>query len=312
MKPFLVLAALSIATLGLIPISPGGYPVTTSMIAAADAEKDCTPEAGVPQHLQDISVTIRASSSEGSGVAFVRGDQTFVWTAAHVIDDLRSTRQVVDAKTGSKRTVIEFKDAKVVKTLIEDGRTVGVLEMSAAVIRYSDADHGEDLALLRVRKRGFIKSSVEFYLDKPIPPLGTRLYHVGSLLGGRLGSNSMTSGIMSQHGRLIGKTVFDQTTCPAFPGSSGGGVYKTDGRLIGMLVRGAGESFNLIVPVRRMRTWAKRAKIEWAMDRKVKMPSDEELRRLPIDDSGVEFPSDDVPKGKRFPYLIQLKDDGKK
>ena len=62
---------------------------------------------------------------------------------------------------------------------------------------------------------------------------------------------------MSQVGRVLdlgsgGGTVFDQTTVTAFPGSSGGGVFLTDGKYVGMLVRGAGETFNLIVPVRRM------------------------------------------------------------
>lgn len=114
------------------------------------------------------------------------------------------------------------------------------------------------------------------------------MLHVGSLLG-QLGSNSMTEGIMSQHGRLINKMVFDQTTVTAFPGSSGGGVYTEDGRCVGLVLRGAGETFNLIVPVRRIRAWSKHAGIEWAVDDKVKMPTDEELQRLPVEDNGVSF-----------------------
>jgi hypothetical protein len=45
------------------------------------------------QELQDISVTIKAGSSQGSGVLFTREHEghshTFVWTAAHVIASLR-------------------------------------------------------------------------------------------------------------------------------------------------------------------------------------------------------------------------------
>ena len=77
----------------------------------------------------------------------------------------------------------------------------------------------------------------------------------------------MTRGIVSQVGRVLSLgtgdgTVFDQTTVTAFPGSSGGGVFLSErsgdkaGQYMGMLVRGAGETFNLIVPVRRMRSWA--------------------------------------------------------
>ena len=253
-----------------------------STTAYAEEPKD------VPKLLQDISVTIKAGNSEGSGVAFTRDGVTFIWTAAHVVDGLRQTREVVDPKTGTKKTIVEFGDPKIVKTLIENGRTVGRIEIDTEVIRYSNFVHGHDLALLKVRKKGFITASTTFYKEKEIPKLGTRLYHVGSLLG-QQGSNSMTAGIMSQHGRLISKNEYDQTTVTAFPGSSGGGVYLTNGQYIGMLVRGAGEGFNLIVPVRRMKIWAKQAQIEWAMDSTVDLPTTTELEKLPVEDSGKSF-----------------------
>ena len=282
-----------------------GVPVfRDSAVVAADAEK-----ISVPDYLQDISITIRAGNSEGSGVAFTRDGVTYVWTAAHVVSGLRSTRMVVDPKTGTPRTIVEFKDAKIVRTLREKGRTVGRTEIDAEVVRYSDADHGEDLALLRVRKTDFIKVSGKLYLDEEIPSLGTRLLHVGSLLG-QQGSNSLTAGIMSQHGRLIGKTVYDQTTVSAFPGSSGGGVYLEDGRYVGMLVRGAGESFNLIVPARRMLDWAKRAGVLWTLDPKVKVPSVEDIKKIPIEDVGADFVSGQDKKSNEstsaeFPYMIR-------
>ena len=243
------------------------------------------PKAVVP-HLQNISVTIKAGRSEGSGVLYVRDNQCFVWTAAHVVDGLRSTRKVVDPKTGTQKTIVEFSDAKVVKTLIESGRTVGRFELDAQVLKYSDATHGEDLAILRVRAKNQFKEGATFYDgDKP-PILGTRLYHVGSLLG-EVGSGSLTDGIVSQHGRLIGKTIFDQTNATSFPGSSGGGIYLADkGAYVGMLVRGAGEGFSLYVPVRRMRRWARETKGEWAMNPKVPLPAEKEMGGIPVEDIG--------------------------
>ena len=275
----------------------------------------------IANHLQDISVTISAegrySKSEGSGVLINRvvdGEKvTFVWTCGHVVDDLRKVRTVIEG--GAQVQVVEFPDVQIIKELVEDGRRVGEIKMDATVVKFSDADEGEDLALLMVRARDYGKGSAEFYLDakKPIVPIGTELFHVGSLLG-QMGANSMTSGIVSQVGRTLGKTEFDQTTVTAFPGSSGGGVYLKDGTYMGMIVRGAGEGFNLIVPVRRMIRWAKKHKIMWALDPKVKMPTMEYITNLPIETASIkeedEKKKNTKTKAQRefdetFPYLIK-------
>ncbi len=237
------------------------------------------------QYLQDISVTIRAAGGEGSGVLKRTEDgTTWVWTAGHVVAGLRKTRQVIDSKTGATKTLVEFDDAKVVKLLIENGRTVGRIEVDAEVVRYSDANYGEDLALLRIRKKNFSDASVRFYRGETLPLRGTELYHCGSLLG-EFGANSLTQGILSQHGRLIDGRVYDQVSTPSFPGSSGGGVYlKSDGRLIGLLVRGAPGGFSLIVPMRRLEAWAKKAQVEWAIRDEVPVPSQGEVEKLPIEE----------------------------
>jgi hypothetical protein len=288
-----------------VAVGAAVLPANEVKTGATDAER--------PMYLQSISVTIHANGSQGSGVIKTRNDTNYVWTAAHVVSSLRNVRQVVDSKSGSTKTIVEFKDAVVVTELIEEGRSVGRLEMDAEVLRYSDANNGEDLALLRIRKKNFIKSTAKFYLDEnKIPPVGTRLLHVGSLHG-QMGSNSLTSGIVSQHGRVFTGKVYDQTTCAAFPGSSGGGVYlENDGRYIGMIVRGAGETFNLMVPIRRMRDWAKAAKIEFALDDKIPVPSEEELRKQGIEQTGVTFTGNSAdkmpsaPHSKEFPFLINI------
>lgn len=240
--------------------------------------------ADVAGYLQRISVTIHAEGAQGSGVSFVRDGVCYVWTAGHVVDGLRTVRDVVDPRTGSAKKVIEFRDAKVVSELIEGGRSVGRSEMDAEVLRYSDANDGHDLALLRVRKTGYVNESARFYLADEIPPVGVDLIHCGSLLG-QQGSNSVTTGVLSQIGRVLksGGVVYDQVSCPAFPGSSGGGVYLKDGSYVGMLVRGAGETFCLTVPVRRMREWAKKAGVEFAVDPSVPVPSEAELKQQPVE-----------------------------
>lgn len=253
-------------------------------IACAQATKPASLPGDVPAYLQDISVTIHAGDAQGSGTLVTRGGVNYVWTAGHVVAGLRHTRTVIDGKGGS-RTVVEFDDAGIVKELSEDGRSVGKVSMDAEVLRYSNADTGDDLALLRVRKANFVTASAQFYLDKRIPAISSELVHCGSLRG-QFGSNSMTTGIVSQIGRVYEKNVYDQTTCTAFPGSSGGGVFLKDGRYVGMLVRGSGETFNLIVPVRRILPWAKKVGVDFTLDETLGVPSYDELKKRPIEDGG--------------------------
>ena len=128
----------------------------------------------------------------------------------------------------------------------------------------------------------------------------------------------MTDGIYSQHGRILtglNKRIFDQTTVAAFPGSSGGGVYlKDDGRYVGMIVRGAGETFNLIVPIRRMTAWAKENDLMWALDHNTPMPSRADVDKMDVESDGLYFPSDreaGETKAKGFPFLLKTKSDCK-
>ena len=106
--------------------------------------------------------------------------------------------------------------------------------------------------------------------------------------------------------------MFDQTTVTAFPGSSGGGVYlKSDARYIGMLVRGAGEGFNLIVPVRRMQDYCEKHKIMWALDRAIEMPDEDALKKLPIEHAPKEKEeeedtTDDAETKKLFPFMLRV------
>ena len=81
----------------------------------------------VADHLQNVSVTIRAegafSAGEGSGVIFTRKDSNgdlvnFIWTAAHVIDNLRSERKVL--VNGTPKTLVEFKDPVVIKEIRQE------------------------------------------------------------------------------------------------------------------------------------------------------------------------------------------------
>lgn len=274
------------------------------------AQEGAKPKETVAQYVQDISVTIQAGRSQGSGVFKTTKDgQVWVVTCGHVVEDLRRTREVLDK--GTKKTVIEFEDAKVRLFQTENGRQVSDSSFDAEVIRYSDIDHGEDLAVLRLRTNKQKPKSAKFYLDKTIPEVGEDLLHCGSLLG-EFGSNSVTPGIVSQHGRLINSKVYDQTTCVSYPGSSGGAVVlKKDGRYVGMIVRGAVGGFNLMVPVRRMIWWAEQVGVGFVFDESKEIPGEEKLRSIPVEQNMPPAGGYAVAERRqrlqleRFPLLIQ-------
>ena len=258
----------------------------------------------IPQYLQSVSVTVSAGNSTGSGVVITRDVEgkkvNFILTAAHVVDGLRSTREIINTE-GQKKLLVEFKDPEIIQELIEEGRTVGQMTYFAQVLKYSDSENGEDIALLMVRKKGLVDASARFYLSDGVVPVGTKLYHVGSRLG-LTGAGSFTFGVMSQVGRVIplgnrGGVVFDLVNVAGLPGSSGGGVFMAEGEhageYIGMLTRGGDSSFNLISPIRRMKEYAKEQKLEWLLDNNVPTPSLKDILNMPMENSEVVSPARD-------------------
>lgn len=268
-------------------------------LGTATFAAEAAPSASVPSYLQDISVTVKAGRAQGSGTLVTRkiGDDTvtFLWTAGHVVDNLRTIRKVVSAD-GDVKILVEFRDPEIVQERHQSGRRVGQQTLDCKVIKYSDYDYGEDLAVLMVRLKNAypLDISAKFHPDPNyVPPIGVDLSHCGSLLG-QFGANSYTTGVLSQTGRLLegsgaNKPVFDQVTAVAFPGSSGGGMYlRDDGVYIGMLTQGvrALQGFNFIVPVRRIHAWAKEADILWALDPSVPMPSLAEINAIKVEELG--------------------------
>ena len=221
------------------------------------------------------SVTVKANYGTGSGVVFVRGDRCFVLTAGHVVASLRHVVTRLDKREGRERKEERFDDASIVQVLYQEGRKVGKVEFDAKVIAYSDAEDGEDLALLEIRKRAFVTRGARFAKDTKPLAIGTRIYHCGSLQG-ELGSNSLTDGIISRVGRVFKNKVYDQTNATAFPGSSGGGVFTEDGEYVGMITRGAGETFNLFIPARRIKSWLEKEGLLWVVDPSLPIPKESE------------------------------------
>lgn len=243
----------------------------------------------VVNELQAVSVTVKGCDGSGSGIIITRGDTCYVLTAAHVVDGCRKTRKVIDPEGGT-RTIVYFDSVSLIRKLIEGGVAIGKTEVDADVIKYSESGKGDDLALLRVKQKNFTKSSTRFYSADTPPELGAKLWHVGSM-GGEDGYNTLSEGIVSQIGRMDDGKEFDVTVAPALKGSSGGGVFLTDGSCIGLVTRGGSDVYSLFVPVRRIREWAERCGVAFILDPALSVPA----KLGPIEDSEGGGPAEENP-----------------
>lgn len=197
------------------------------------------------ERLQNAAVTIQSPDSEGSGVIVRKGDVSYVLICGHVVEGARHDGT--------------FDPVMVIDTFLDERGTLCRNTARAVIVRYSEA---EDLALLRIEKLNFSPATTLFYLETNTPPVGTDLIHVGSLQGEE-GADSAVTGIIAALGRERKGKIYDQTSVPAYPGSSGGGIHLTDGRYVGMIALGTGPGYNLMIPIRRIHAWAKRAKSEF-------------------------------------------------
>jgi len=263
--------------------------------------------------LQAISVNICCPgdyrSVQGSGTIILvstgEGMTTWVLTAEHVVSGLRKVREVIDGN-GKTRKQVTYGDAEIVQERVSEGRVVGERRYDAKVV---SVDATRDVALLRVRIDGEFTQGATFYLDNEIPMPGVALFHCGAPGGKDLGGTcSLTAGIVSRLGVRIPKFggsehgVYDQVTCSALGGSSGGLVaMREDGRLVGIITLGLSgtDSFHWMVPIRSILDWADDIDARWLFDPKADQPANASDNNFPLEYDpavkGVDISADEEP-----------------
>jgi len=234
----------------------------TAMLPATPPQPILVVSKVTPQEMLDVSVMVEARGSTGTGVLFVRGDDTYVVTATHVVESLKTKK---DGK-------VTYLPATIKQRIMKRGKFAGNIQLSATVVRTSDMHNSYDLALLKVSSGKHFKRGATIYRGL-IPQVGTKVCHVGSLMG-PIGEGSFSEGIVSQHYRsFAGAGVhLDQTTAIIYPGSSGGGVFLPNGQLVGIVTRGIGPGVAFYVPARLLLRWAKQSGIDWVFDSSGVMP----------------------------------------
>lgn len=238
----------------------------------------------VPAYLESIAVKIKVNDGGGSGVAFTRKDWTgtnnitFIWTASHLFsrtDDAFS--MIYFGQTGTNAPVVD--QATIIQNIYDqNGEVCDSTNRLAKIIKFSDDDTGQDLALLQLDGPFFNTNSAIFDLtDKP-RRIGTKLISVASPYGF---TDTYSEGNVSMvGGAIMNSNVFDQTSCVIYPGSSGGGVFDSNGIYVGMSTIMKAANLNFMIPIRRIHNWAKQQHLEWALDPKIPMPSEKEYKAI--------------------------------
>lgn len=237
------------------------------------------------------SVSIDNAFGSCSGVVFTRKDSTclndvsFVWTAGHLVHNTREfalqlfSLESINEKVPGLLNVVtvtyyQTKNSKIISTNIQIG----------TVIKYSHpSTNGIDIALIRLRNPIPSTKSTVFHLEDSIPQLGDDVFTISSPYG-LYGTAS--KGIYSFIGRIDSERAeYDQTTMPIFPGSSGAGVFLSNGKCVGFAIAIKHPSLNFILPIRKVKEWAIRENVLWALDENYPMPTDIELMFMPATDT---------------------------
>jgi len=207
----------------------------------------------------------------GSGTVFKTDKGTYILTAGHVVEKaitFISAPPQPDEKHEDKK-IAKFEDVMVIVEREKDGIVTGELRLRCKIVKYSPVEEkgGNDLAILQPYEPDLLP-----YGARPLPKdktvfAGQPVYHCGSMLGELV--NSVTFGVISSTSRMLNNKPFIQLSSTAMPGSSGGGIFVVDeGKCYyaGMLTRGAGETINLAVPLKRIRESLAEWKMEFILD----------------------------------------------
>lgn len=236
----------------------------------------------------EASVLVSAAGSCGSGVIFVNHEYNFAWTDFHVVEDCQSVAEV------DGQPKVSYKDVWLSQPVVKGGTKVGETKMHAKIIACGKRD---DLALLVLTNPAFTKGVT--FADGP-PRVGTSVWHVGSMHG-NMGINSVSLGVVAGVGRLRLRfkdnekegIIYDQASMVAHHGSSGGGIFdKRTGKCLGLVTEFLWASRDdeshgslCFTPARRLREFARRNKVEFAVDASIKV--DVSIFANPITDGDI-------------------------
>jgi len=174
------------------------------------------------QYIRDCSVLVRlevgGGTGTGTGVIVKNGEDGYIWTAYHVVNSM---------SLGDQATIEKYPEVfGSQKKFLTDNATLIALSME------------HDIALLKLDSPDKFYHSTIIETENVTLP-GIDVYHVGNM-NAKVGS--VTKGVVSRYSRnlihplIVGSySLLIETTCQAYKGSSGGGIFNKDGNIIGIV-----------------------------------------------------------------------------
>lgn len=217
----------------------------------------------------DCGVKVLYQGGHGSGVLFVRGEEVYVLTAAHVIEDRGPARpfgwfpqQLVPEQIQPKRSY-----GKANIWIHRHRQSIDVYTTDVFAAEVIAVDGPTDAAVLRIKNatpENFpgLDGGADFDLrNNKLLRKGEKTIHVGNFHNSR---EAVTNGVIANPQQPLEngspplpKFRVIQVTNMIAPGSSGGGLYlEGSGKCIGIVVRTTwmpGDS--LVIPVYQIDQW---------------------------------------------------------
>jgi len=256
-----------IAFLGMIVVA--APPAATPQVASWNDQQQLAEEERLDRidHMVDSGVKVLYRGGHGSGILFVRGDEVYILTAAHVIvDRKRSPRPwLFLPEELQPQPKLTYGTSTIFINRHRQDETIFANDIYIAELIV--ADGSTDAAILRIKHatpKNFpgLEGGASFDLrNNKSLRRGMKTIHVGNFNDS---IEAVTEGIIAnpqlplRYGSgLLPKFRVIQTTNMVAPGSSGGGVYlESTGECIGVLVRTSwmpGDA--LVIPVYEIDQW---------------------------------------------------------
>lgn len=181
-----------------------------------------------------LNAVVVVHSDRSVGTGFVVGKNGYVLTCAHVLPE-------------DGQMILAY-------NLTRDGRTEAVSTTAVVVL----VDEGRDLALLKIQPREPL-AHVILHDGKSIET-GEAITVIGNPgLGSTILTHTMTTGIVSNPDRELDGQHYIQSSAAVNPGNSGGPMFDSTGRVVGLIslkadIEGAG----FAVPARVLREFLQR------------------------------------------------------